>query len=233
MRLVKYRLSENRLSKIIHVHIIGKKLSKIDHQKSIVKDHSRIIEKSTVKNRLSETVLKCTHNFVEVNSREGINELSIIGYFHASAGDPHASERIGPSCSRTQMAITVAQLVAAQSGASCSQINLIQENVLPLVQRYHGRETLLKWMTLQVQETVLKNQEVTPYAEFIKEEIRTNNLDLNHAREHTKVYLESYNSGHARPPLQYYQKVAKKDKVVELFSAEDLAKFESIVAQIF
>ena len=47
------------------------------------------------------------------------------------AGDPHASERIGPSCSRTQMAITVAQLVASSLGAQSSDLTLIQVHNSP------------------------------------------------------------------------------------------------------
>lgn len=41
-------------------------------------------------------------------------------------GDPHASERIGPSCSRTQLAISVTHLIAAISGANTEHIALIQ-----------------------------------------------------------------------------------------------------------
>ena len=42
------------------------------------------------------------------------------------AGDPHASERIGPSCSRTQVGISVSQLVAAAQGAQAKDVTLIQ-----------------------------------------------------------------------------------------------------------
>ena len=42
------------------------------------------------------------------------------------AGDPHASERIGPSCSRAQLGISVSQLVAAVKGAQSKDIALIQ-----------------------------------------------------------------------------------------------------------
>ena len=145
------------------------------------------------------------------------------------AGDPHASERIGPSCSRTQAAISFAQLVAASNGADDRQINLIQDSVLPLIVRYHGRESLFKWMKLQIEEAVLKDQDVTPYPEFIKQQIREGKLQLNDAREHTRVYLDSYNRGRAQPPVQYYRKVSKKDKVADIFSAEDLTKFKEIL----
>ena len=160
------------------------------------------------------------------NSFDVVVDVQLTIFF---AGDPHASERIGPSCSRTQVAVTLAQLVAAQSGADSNQIGLIQDKVLPLVQRYHGRLTLLKWMTLQIEEAVFNNRDVTPYPEFLKEEVVKGDLELTAAREHTRKYLEYYNHGQARPPVQYYQKVSKKDKVTELFSAEELAQFNKII----
>ena len=42
------------------------------------------------------------------------------------AGDPHASERIGPSCSRAQLGISVTHLMAAVRGAQSKDIDLIQ-----------------------------------------------------------------------------------------------------------
>ena len=44
-------------------------------------------------------------------------------------GDPHASERIGPSCSRTQTGISLGQLVAALKGAELQQLGDLQEQV--------------------------------------------------------------------------------------------------------
>ncbi len=69
-------------------------------------------------------------------------------------GDPHASERIGPSCSRTQAAITLGQLVAVLRGGVRSDLNELQEKLRPLINKYHGRETLFDWMFLQIKETV-------------------------------------------------------------------------------
>ena len=146
-------------------------------------------------------------------------------------GDPHASERIGSSCSRSQVAVTLAQLVAAQNGAENDQLNTIQSTVLPLVSRYHGREYLFGWMKLQIEEAIYKNKDVTPYPEFIKAQIQDGNLELTDAREHTRAYLNSYNHGQPQPPLQYFQKVSKKDKVSDIFSSEDLAKFNKIIGQ--
>ena len=51
-------------------------------------------------------------------------------------GDPHASERIGPSCSRSQGAITLAGLVAAVKGANLEQINILQEACRAAIVRF-------------------------------------------------------------------------------------------------
>lgn len=163
-----------------------------------------------------------------------ISSLYDLTYFYVlliffSPGDPHASERIGPSCSRTQVGITIAQLVASLNGAELAQITDMQEKLLPLVKRYHGRVALFQWMKLQIEEAVYKKQDVTPYPEFVKTLIRDNALELTDTRAHTKEYLLSYNRGLPHPPVQYYQKVAKKDKVEELFSGEDLKNFKRII----
>jgi len=149
--------------------------------------------------------------------------------FANSAGDPHASERIGPSCSRTQTGVSISELIAALHGAKLDQLNTLQEKIRPLVARYHGRECLFDWMRLQIDEAVYQNKEVTPYPEFIKQLMRHGRLELGAGREHTKAYLKAYNEGHPCPPLQYYQKVAKKDNVEELFKPDDLQKFKKIV----
>ena len=74
------------------------------------------------------------------------------------SGDPHASERIGPSCSRTQNAITLAQLMAAMYGVDQSSIAKLQEKLRPMVNKYHGRETLFDWMFLQITEVVFEKK---------------------------------------------------------------------------
>lgn len=146
-------------------------------------------------------------------------------------GDPHASERIGPSCSRTQMGITLSELFAAQKGAELKQIGAMQEKLAPMITRYHGREFLFQWMKLQIEEAIYKNKDVTPYPEYLKEEIRAGRLVLNASREHTRAYLQAYNDGNPHPPIHYFRKVAKKDKVEEIFQAQDLEKFQKIVAE--
>lgn len=147
------------------------------------------------------------------------------------AGDPHASERIGPSCSRTQLGITVAQLVALQKGGDLEQLNMMQDKLRPLIVRYHGRVTLFDYMKQQIEEAVLNNSDVTPYPEFIKGLIQKQKFELTDARKHTRAYLASYNRGSAHPPLEYFVKVSKKDKVEELFSGDDLAKFNRIIGK--
>ena len=74
------------------------------------------------------------------------------------SGDPHASERIGPSCSRTQCAITLAELVAGLHGAGVAQLTQLQEKLLPLVARYHGRQALFQWMFVQIQDAIFGNK---------------------------------------------------------------------------
>lgn len=54
----------------------------------------------------------------------------------AIVGDPHASERIGPSCSRTQAGITLTGLMAASKGANLQQINILQEATRGAVLRF-------------------------------------------------------------------------------------------------
>lgn len=105
----------------------------------------------------------------------------------------------------------------------------MQEKLLPLVKRYHGRVALFEWMKLQIEEAVFKNVDVTPYPEFIKSLVQSKEMELTEARAHTKDYLQSYNSGKPHPPVQYFQKVAKKDKIEELLSGEELKRFKQIV----
>ncbi len=84
-------------------------------------------------------------------------------------------------------------------------------------------------MKLQIDEAVYQKHDVTPYPEFIKEQIRTGKLELTEAREHTRAYLKSYNEGRPHPPLQYFKKVAAKDKVEEILSPADYETFNKIV----
>lgn len=56
-----------------------------------------------------------------------------------------------------------------------------------------------------------------------------NRLILDDTRDHTRSYLASYNINKPEPPLQYYKKVAAKDKVEDLLDTETLARFKKII----
>lgn len=53
-------------------------------------------------------------------------------------------------------------------------------------------------------------------------------MELLSNREHTKAYLQSYNTGQPKPPIQYYKKVAAKDKIEDILEGSDLANFRKI-----
>lgn len=144
-------------------------------------------------------------------------------------GDPHASERIGPSCARAQTGITVAELYAAKQGATLEQISTLQEASRAAILRYHGRDCLFEWMRQQLEDAIFKNKDVTPYPEFVKVWVESGKLSLSDARSHTKEYLTSYAEGHAVPPLLYYKKVAAKDDVSKILSEEDQKEFQKLI----
>ena len=144
------------------------------------------------------------------------------------SGDPHASERIGPSCSRTQAAVSASSMFAALHGAGRDQLDAIQQCTRPAILRYHGRQCLFDWMHLQVQEAIYLNKDVTPYPEFIKSEVRKGKLSLSDARQHTKAYLQSYNMGKPHPPHQFFKKVAAKDPIKDIFTEEQLESLKKL-----
>ena len=119
--------------------------------------------------------------------------------------------------------------MAALKGAKLDQINDMHKLTKVVIQRYHGRDVLFDWMKLQVEEAVYNKATVTPYPEYIKSLIRSGDVELSAAREHTKAYLDSYNKGQAHPPVHYFRKVAKKDKVEDLLSGEYLTTFNKII----
>ena len=73
-----------------------------------------------------------------------------------------------------------------------------------------------------------KDVEVTPYPEYIKGLLRAGKFEIAASREHTKEYLSFYNKGTARPPVHYYRKVAKKDKVEDILSGKELEQFKKL-----
>jgi len=119
--------------------------------------------------------------------------------------------------------------VASLKGAELDQVNALHEKICPLVRRYHGRMVLADWMRLQLEEAVYRDAEVTPYPEFIKGLVRAGKFEMTASREHTKEYLKLYNEGTARPPVLYYRKVAKKDKVEDILSGKELEAFKKII----
>ena len=73
-------------------------------------------------------------------------------------------------------------------------------------------------------------RDVTPYPEYLNSLVSSNKLDLTTAnREHTRAYLQSYNAGDPKPPVQYYKKVAAKDKVEEILEGKDLDVFKTLI----
>ncbi len=82
---------------------------------------------------------------------------------------------------------------------------------------------------MQIEEAFFNDRDVTPYPEYIKALHRSNQFELSDARQHTKEYLQNYNSGSAGPPVHYYHKVSKKDKIDNLLRGKDLEKFKAII----
>lgn len=79
--------------------------------------------------------------------------------------------------------------------------------------------------------TLLPARAVTPYPEYLKEQIMKGRLILTEKHQHTRLYLESYNKGIPCPPIQYYRKVAVKDDVASFLSQDDLEQFKLFAAQ--
>jgi hypothetical protein len=73
---------------------------------------------------------------------------------------------------------------------------------------------------------------VTPYPEYIKKLMASDKLKLDDiSQRHTRDYLQYYNANQAKPPLEYYKKVAVKDKIDELLQGEDLETFRMLTTQ--
>lgn len=81
------------------------------------------------------------------------------------------------------------------------------------------------------QHVLLPARSVTPYPEYLKEQIFKGKLVLTEKRQHTRLYLESYNKGVPYPPVQYFRKVAAKDDVAKLLNKDDLQQFNLLIAQ--
>eukprot|EP00045_Choanoeca_perplexa_P011205 m.117649 g.117649 ORF g.117649 m.117649 type:complete len:264 (-) comp15548_c0_seq3:2866-3657(-) len=133
------------------------------------------------------------------------------------SGDPHASERIGDSCTLTQTIITTVQLIALKNGATEAQLSKIQERFSSTIERYHGRLVLFDYMFQQVLNVfhVAHGQSHHPeqsYADFTHQAVESGRIDLQaDASAHTVQYLDSVRSGQAGPPKAYYEKQASKE----------------------
>ena len=143
------------------------------------------------------------------------------------SGDPHCSERVGPSCSSALLKVVYASLMAAARGASVEGVNKIFSVFSAINDSYHGRRVLMQYMQHQVVSAVFQLKEPKDYPDFIKEL----NLELIGNREHTKCYLESSpTNSKLQPPTQYFQKIQAKDKNInELLSAKDHQRFLQLV----
>jgi len=150
-----------------------------------------------------------------------------------TSGDPHASERIGGSCSQTQMAITAVQVFAALRGASVEGVRVIQDAFAPLIERYHGRITLFRWMFNQVKQTVFDQTFVTPYPEFIRQEIAAGRLSVDEdERAHSRTYLSSWERGEPVPPIQYYRKLAAKEDMKSVLDQDTFRVLSSLISEM-
>lgn len=49
-----------------------------------------------------------------------------------------------------------------------------------MIRRYHGRECLFDWIKLQVEEAIYHNHDVTPYPEFLKQQMRQEKVSIFH-----------------------------------------------------
>eukprot|EP00035_Acanthoeca_spectabilis_P006067 m.120031 g.120031 ORF g.120031 m.120031 type:complete len:306 (+) comp13333_c0_seq2:2930-3847(+) len=138
-------------------------------------------------------------------------------------GDPHASERIGDSCSCAQTFITAVELVAVRNGVDGDGLAKIQKAFRPLIDRYHGRSGLFEYMFRQIVSVSLeKSQNEVPYGAFLKSLPAEPKSDAN---EHTRLYMTSYDAGNPTPPLHFFRKVVAKESAPAF--AKVLAQKES------
>lgn len=129
------------------------------------------------------------------------------------SNDPHQSERVGGSCAKTQLMITIAELHALKYGARLEQVKThIQDKFEPIIERYHGRETMFRYMWHQIEQTW---QYKTPlsYPAFVSREVSLGMLKVNiPERMHTRKFLASYLAGNPRPPNEYFRKLVDSHK---------------------
>ena len=87
-------------------------------------------------------------------------------------------------------------------------------------------------MKQQIEDVVYKKRDAVPYPEYIKRLVLSGKMKLTNVRQHTREYLEFYNTGNARPPVHYYRKVGAKDDVQNLLTEDDYKKYQASVCSI-
>ena len=147
-------------------------------------------------------------------------------------GDPHASERVGPSCALTQNAVTALMLVGLMRGGGKAELDKVQSMFTSVIACYHGRKALSAFMALQMTEAFLELPDApTPFPTFMRAlaDTDTAGFDLGVAsREHSRKYLASWEGGDPCPPAEYFRKVLQKDKEADLgLSAADYATLKA------
>lgn len=87
-------------------------------------------------------------------------------------------------------------------------------------------------MKQQIEDVVYKKREPIPYPEYIKHLVLSGKMELTEARQHTREYLKSYNTGDARLPVHYYRKVGAKDDVKSLLTEDNYKKYQECVCSV-
>ena len=87
-------------------------------------------------------------------------------------------------------------------------------------------------MKQQIEDAIYKKQDPIPYPEYIKRLVLSGKMELTEARQHSREYLRSYNTGSARPPVHYYRKVGAKDDVKSLLTEDDYKKYQETVCSV-
>ena len=182
--------------------------------------------------------------------RSGINYSGVVQVAHTSgatfqlllpgtrtydpagiSGDPHCSERVGPSCSSALFKLVYAALVAASRGASKEGVDQLFNAFSSVNEKYHGRIILMEYMQQQVNSEVFLLKQPEEYPEFVKARFAEREIEMIGNREHTNDYFSSATKvSMLRPPRQYFRKVQAKDKnIADLLSPEEYQRFLKLV----
>jgi len=87
-------------------------------------------------------------------------------------------------------------------------------------------------MSTQLQEAFIEKVPVTPYPEFIKQELSKGLIDASKPnRRHLVDFLESYDAGCPAPPRAYYAKIKAKDDLTKILTKTQQLQFESILGE--